>query len=222
MHTCIHVCTHVYRVCVSCIYCPFGSHLAHMGQVARWQNSKRQVADATRPTWQFSHLALSRLWSTWHFHSHDQNTVTVCSPFENITENSCHRPVGHAPGGPGGPGGLCARWAPGGLRARWASRQVGAGSMPGGCCARWARWSGRQVAPGGLIARWLQVLTKFDNFHAPAPACATNLAEPKQSGQIGPNLIQIARLPWNGIRNLAVGLVSRLEDVIIYGVFGWS
>ena len=105
--------------------------------------------------------------------------------------------------------------------ARWSPRQVG--FAPGGCWQH-ARWMVRQVgqvvwAPGGLIARWLQVLTKFDNFHAPSPACATNLAEPKQSGQIGPNLIQIARLPWNGIRNLALGLVGRLEDVIIYEVF---
>ena len=146
---CNAICKVGLRMLASVTYCPFGSQLAHMGQVARWQNSKRQVADATRPTWQFSHLALSRLWSTWHFHLHDQNTVAVCSPFENITENSCHRPVGHAPGGPGG---LCARWTPGGLRARWA---------PGGLCAKWVlaacQGDAAPGVPGGLGARWRQV-----------------------------------------------------------------
>ena len=127
---------------------PLGSHPAHLGQVARWRNFKRQVAKPTRPTRQSRHLALFVLPSTWqpacvkkiprHCVWRQQDLV--------IAMMTCYP----AFKGCSAPGGLCARWAP--------DRQVGCGNIvsngaPGGVDARWARWALTPGGPGGR-ARW--------------------------------------------------------------------
>ena len=101
----------------------------------------RQMSNATVPTWQSCHLALSV------FPSNQQpaRMHNICRPSKDHTR--VLRPL---PGGPppGGPGWLCGRWLPGELSAGWPSDSLS---------ARWAA-IGHQIgcAPGvpyGLSSR---------------------------------------------------------------------